>query len=126
LKRTFRSPGWLRAALGVASAVLIAGFLFEMHRSGISLSAAGVGAVALFATGGFVDALLTRVELTDDSAVIVANFRKRVVPRAEIESVTWERGCGVGLRLTGDRFAQLPDVGNSQGRANSIRAWLKR
>ena len=68
-----------------------------------------------------------RVELTPAGLLLVSGLRRRLVPRQEIESVTWEKGSGVAIRLQGGRWVRMPDVGpGSQGLANSIRAWLKR
>jgi len=67
------------------------------------------------------------IELGPGRITMVGNFRRRVVPREQIESVTWERGAGIVLRLAGGRIVRLPEVGhNSQGVTNTIRAWLKR
>jgi beta-lactamase superfamily II metal-dependent hydrolase len=81
---------------------------------------------ALFALVGLGDALTTRVALHSDALSITSNFRRRTIPRAEIEHVTWEAGAGVSMQLQGGQWLRLPDVGNSQATTNSIRAWLKR
>jgi hypothetical protein len=75
------------------------------------------------------DVFFTRIELRPDTIKIVsiAPFTSRVIPRPQIDSVTWEKGCGASLKLTDGKWVKLPDVtGNAQGLTNTIRAWLKR
>ena len=122
----FRTPQWLRAFVGVAFVLLFGGFVLAAVRDGPTYSTAGLGLFAVLFAAGFADAMTTRVEIGGDALVVVTNFRRRVVPRAEIISVTWEGGSGVALKLASGAHIGLPDVGNSQSRTNSIRAWLKR
>ena len=76
------------------------------------------------------DSILAAVDLESryqlsfwDALIVVSNFRERVVPRTEIESVTWEAGCGVSLKMNDGKWVKLPDYGhNAQGMTNSIRA----
>ncbi len=68
-----------------------------------------------------------RIELSEDRLSFVVNFRRRSIPRADIDSVTWAKGAGVSLKLTDGTWVHLPEVGpGNQGLTNSIRAWLKR
>ena len=120
----FRSPRWLMIFLAIVCVASSVGFALLLQRYGLALRTMGVGAFALFSAAGLVDALLTRVELKEDALIVVSNLRKRTIPRAEIASVTWASGVGVALVLMDSRVVKLPDVGNSQSRANSIRAWL--
>jgi len=72
---------------------------------------------------------LSRIHVTLDLDKITFNhgFRRREIPRAKIESVTWAKGGGVSLKLVDGQWVGLPGVGRtSQGLTNSIRAWLKR
>jgi hypothetical protein len=73
------------------------------------------------------DLFLTRIVLQADGIFIFSEFRSRTVPRAEIESVTWEKGCGASLKLRDGKWVRLPNAGQSpQGLTNTIRAWLKK
>jgi len=84
-------------------------------------------AFALAAVVGALEMAWRRIELTEDGLLFVINFRQRFVPRADIDSVTWEKGAGVSLKLVNGQWLRLPDVGHgSQSLANSIRAWLRR
>jgi hypothetical protein len=75
------------------------------------------------------DVFLTRIVLGSDSLRIVSvpSFQSRIIPRAEIDSVTWAKGCGASLILRDGKGVSLPSVGrNAQGLTNTIRAWLKK
>ena len=74
------------------------------------------------------DVFLSRIILQSDGVRIVSisDFQRQTVPRAEIDSVTWERR-GAALKLRDGKWVRLPNVGqNPQGLANTIRAWLKK
>jgi hypothetical protein len=84
---------------------------------------------ALFGALWLADLFTTRIVLARDSIRIVSisDFQSRTVPRVEIESVTWEKGCGASIRLRDGKWVRLPSVGrDAQGLTNTIRAWLKR
>jgi hypothetical protein len=84
---------------------------------------------ALFGALWLADIFMKRIVLTKDGLriVSVATFRSRTVPRIEIESVTWEKGCGASIKLRNGTWVRLPDVGrNAQGLTNTIRAWLNK
>lgn len=122
----FRSPTWLMRFLGIASLASAVGAGLLHVRAGVTAYSMGLDLVALLMLVGFADALMTRVELNEEGLVRVDRFRRRFVPRAQIDSVKWEAGAGVAIRLIDGSWLGLPDVGNSQARANSIRAWIKR
>ena len=66
------------------------------------------------------------IELGENELGITHNFRRSVIPRANIEKATWAKGCGVSLVLKDGSWVQVPDIGlNSQGLCNSVRAWAK-
>ena len=71
----------------------------------------------------------TRIVLGRDSIRIVSfsDFKSHTISRAEINTVTWEKGCGASLILRDGKGVRLPSMGrNAQGLTNTIRAWLKR
>ncbi len=87
------------------------------------------GFVAFSGLFAFAFVELGRIHVTLDLKKITFDhgFRRREIPRSEIESVTWAKGAGVSLKLVDGRWVRLPGVGRtSQGLTNSIRAWLKR
>ncbi|HEX8371427.1 MAG TPA: hypothetical protein VF585_01500 [Chthoniobacterales bacterium] len=75
------------------------------------------------------DIFLTRIALHDDrlTVISVTDFLLRDIPRSEIETVKWEKGCRAALRLREGTWLHLPDAGRTaQSVAATIRAWLKR
>ena len=88
--------------------------------------------VPVFALCGafwLVDVFMTRIVLGKDNIriVSVSDFKSRTIPRAEINNVTWAKGCGASLLLRDGKGVRLPSVGrNAQGLTNTIRAWLNR
>ena len=87
-------------------------------------------AVVVYALGGalwLADMFLKRIVLQADGIFIFSDFRSRTVSRAEIDSVTWEKGGGTSIKLRDGKWVRLPNAGQtSQGLANTIRAWLRR
>lgn len=125
-ERIFRSPGWVAIFLAVVAVGLTIASALYYRSEGISLTFALMAAFALLAIVGMADSLTTSVKLYIDSLVITSNFRRRMIPRSELEHVTWEGGVGVSMKMKSGSWVKLPDVGNSQSVTNSIRAWLKR
>lgn len=75
----------------------------------------------------FVELSQRCVTIDAENLTFVNNFRRRVISRIKIESVRWESGAGVSLKLVDGQWVKLPEVGSSsKGLTNSIRAWLKR
>lgn len=95
----------------------------EYHRAYI------VPCYAVFGLFWLADVFFTRIELRSDSikVVSISQFKSQVIPRSQVESVTWEKGCGTSLKLVDGTWVKLSGVtGNAQGLANTIRAWIKR
>lgn len=124
--KIFRVPRWLLVFLCLIFLATASGGLLLYRTDGLSFASAGLVVFAIFALIGVADSLVTRVELGDDALTLVERFRRRRVLRRDIERVTWEAGVGVSIQLRSGDWVRLPDTGNSQSRANSIRAWLKR
>jgi hypothetical protein len=88
-----------------------------------------VPAYAVLGALWLVDAFTRRIVLGKDSirVVSISDFQSQTLARAELESVTWEKGCGASIKLRGGRWVRLPNIGRDpQGLTNTIRAWLKR
>jgi hypothetical protein len=69
---------------------------------------------------------MTQIILLPDRLEFGGIVGRTSIRKEEIESVTWEAGCGVSLRMKTQLWRRLPDLGRAQGVCNSIRAWLKR
>ena len=122
-----RPSAWIWSATLLALGIF-GGFAVLTFRLGAPLwqRAAAVLFVAL-AVVALAELATRRVEMTPEGLLLVAGLRRRFVPRQEIESVTWEKGAGVAIRLYSGQWVRMPEVGpGSQGLTNSIRAWLKR
>ena len=75
---------------------------------------------------GAIQQLLARIVLLSDRIEFGGPFGRTSIAKTEIESVIWEAGCGVSLRMKSQSWRRIPDLGRAQGVCNSIRAWLKR
>jgi len=79
----------------------------------------------VFAVAGFIDAMTARVELNNESIVIVQNLIRREYPRSMFVKVTWGKGMPVALQSKSGEWVRLPGVGkSSQAVVNTLRAWL--
>jgi hypothetical protein len=87
--------------------------------------------VAVLAVGGafwLADVFLKRIVLCPDRLKLISVMHRlpRSVARADIDSVTWEKGGGAALRVRSGRWIPLPNVGLSPAAVTAIiRAWLK-
>ena len=110
---------------GLSLASLLLG-LWRLH-AGDKISTAGVFILlaALSATV-LINHLMQRIVLLPDPIEFGALLGKRTIQRDQIESVTWEAGCGVSVRTKEQKWIRVPDLGRAQGVCNSIRAWLNR
>lgn len=81
--------------------------------------------VAVLAVLGAIECWIGRIELGDRELRVVELFRRRRYARESIESVKWERGGPVALRLHDQTWAGLPSTGYSNAKvAGALRAWL--
>ena len=88
-----------------------------------------VPAYAVLGVLWLADIFTRRIVLGPDSIRLVSfsDYQCRTILRTEIESVTWEKGCGASLIMREGRGVRLPNVGRDpQGLTNTIRAWLKK
>jgi hypothetical protein len=118
---------WVRVAAMVSVAIPFSGFIALWPSNGFSSIVLGLLAIGIFAVLAVVDALVSRIILGDDSIRIISLFRKRIIPRTEILSVTWAAGYGVIVKLRNGGWIKIPNTGhNIQGQTNTFRAWLNR
>ncbi len=82
--------------------------------------------LALLGVLGTVECWIGRIELRDSEILVVELLRRRRYARDSIESVKWERGGPVALRLRDQTWSHLPSTGYSNAKvAGALRAWLK-
>jgi len=121
----FRHPRWMIAAgLGAAAAMSAAAFaIHDSEPLWVWAVFVGLGCLGLLASADAATAALT---LGPRSLSIRSNFRRREIPRAEIDRVASAAGCPVMLLLKNGTKIPLPSFGESnQGLVNSIRGWLR-
>jgi hypothetical protein len=123
-KQTFRHAVWVRILLGVliiaSTYILLAGF----YSGGLPVRLTLCSFMVL-AAGALIEVLFSKIEVRPDGLLIVSLSGRRFIARRDIESVTWEKGCGVSVRLRGGKWVRLPDLGHdARDVANSIREWL--
>ena len=71
--------------------------------------------------------VISKIELRTEGIATVTFFKKQFIAWENIDSVTWESGCGVSVKLKNGKWIKVPDFGHqSAGIANSIRAWINR
>ena len=124
--QVLRPAKTIAVALFVFGSVLAAVGGWQMRKSeGLSVA----HAIMLFGAlniAGAIQHLLARIVLLSDRIEFGGPFGRTSIAKTEIESVTWEAGCGVSLRMKSQSWRRIPDLGRAQGVCNSIRAWLKR
>lgn len=85
----------------------------------------GMASLVFLLLLGFADALVTSLEMNEKALTLRSLKGARTIERQSIESVGWEAGVGVSMKLVDGAWVKLPYLGNSQGCTNTIRAWLK-
>jgi hypothetical protein len=123
----YRPAHWLLLLTGATAAFFLVLAVVALALSVPLWQRVSATVMMIVAVLGVADVASRRLCLTSTGIDYVANFRSRSIPRSEIHSVTWAKGCGVSLKLINGGWVHLPDVGhNSQSLTNSIRAWLNR
>ncbi len=122
---TLRARPWFVSSVAAATLLFTAGALRLQPAGGVSFfllaSLAVLGGLAL------VDLALTRVTLAMDDLEIVTAWSRRRYRVDEIQSVKWERGARVALKLTSGSWVKLPELGrDSQALAHTLRRWVAR
>jgi hypothetical protein len=124
--KMFRTVRWQIAAAGAFCLGCLVALGVAISRHGGSIAIAVCSVLTLAALAAFAHALTTRIALKAHGLEVVANFRRRFLPREIVETVTWEHGGGVSVKLVDGTWLKLPETGhNSHVRAESIRVWLK-
>jgi hypothetical protein len=123
-RRVFRA-GAKMLALMVGVTLLFAAVACGAYLSGgwnwVSVS---MGLVAgIIGVGGIVEAVVVRIDLTDDALVVTDLTGRRRFAIGDIERISQEKGVPPAIRLKDGTWVKLPSVGSEPG--NSVRAWLK-
>jgi len=126
LPLVFRMTGAFKIASAIAALLMcLAGGYLAMSSRGPRLAVAGV-ALACFGAAGFVDALISRIVLDQETIRVVSLARRRTYARAEFESAKVDGGA-VCLKRKSGGWLVLPSTGaNSLSVRNTIDAWIKK
>ncbi len=83
--------------------------------------------LTIFSIGSLIGACINYFQFVKlESGVLIyrENFKKVVIQKSTIEKVSWEKGCGVSIMVSGQWIdIPNPEVG-AQSMTNSIRAWI--
>jgi hypothetical protein len=107
----------------VVTIIFAAGAVMTYRQGGWSWVSIALACGAAFSVAGIIEALLFRVQLTDDALVVTDLRGRRRYPKSEITGVEEGKGIPTYIILANGRGVALPPVGSSIG--NSLRAWLK-
>ena len=121
----FKSPKWMYGftiVLAIGSGVVA---VYSIYQHGL-ISSLPFILLGLAATVGFLEVSTAYIQISDHQLCFRKNFKRTCIDKSEIKEVTWEAGCGVSVQLQSGEWTKLPELGNSQGQTNSIRAWLRR
>lgn len=117
---------WLKVTVIASTVIPIAGFVTIYDSQGFSTVAIALLAISVIGFLGIIEVFVFRIILQEDTIEIVRLFKRRSIARSEISSVTWEKGCGVSLKLKDGHWVKLPGTGrNALAQTNTLRAWLK-
>lgn len=122
-RRNFRSGRGMRLAIVLTTLLFLAGAVMTYRLQGWTWVSIAFACGTLFCIAGIVEALLIRVQLTEESLVVRDLRGRRSYRRDDITRVEEGKGGPTSIQLMSDRWVKLPPVGSSLG--NSIRAWLK-
>lgn len=124
--RILGTAPWVYAAVGAADLLFTLGAVgFYLHR-GFGPAFVIFAILATLAALAMTEAVVSRIVLGTDTLEVQSLRSRGRYPASEIRAVRWEGGSGVALQLATGRWVKLPELGrNSQGVANTIRAWLK-
>jgi hypothetical protein len=125
--QTLRPKRWLLAIIAGVALLFIVGATFTSLQFGWTLTSITLTIMSGLAVGGIVELATSRIVLSPNSLEAGSIWSRRRYAVTDVESVTWASGSGVSVKLSNGRWAKMPELGyNSQGLANTLRAWLKR
>jgi hypothetical protein len=125
--REYRSPVFAIAICAIGF-VLITYSAWSLYvNEGVTVLSVGAMLLTPAFFAGLVEALTTRVVLTQEQITVRSNFRARAYQRSLFSSVSWAKGTPVALQYREGGWLKLPVVsGSGQGLVNTLRVWLAR
>jgi hypothetical protein len=122
-RRDFRSGSAIVIVIVVVTLVFAAGAVMTYRQGGWTWVSIGLACGTAFSLAGILEALIFRVQLTDDALVVTDLRGRRRYLKSDITRVEEAKGVPTYIILASGRGVALSPVGSSMG--NSIRAWLK-
>lgn len=122
-RREFRAGAGAILVSVLVTILFGAGAVMTYRDRGWNWVSIGLACATVFGVAAIVEALVLRIQLTDDALVVTDLRGRRFYPVADIAGVEEAKGTPTMLLLASGRGVRLPPVGSSLG--NSIRAWLK-
>ena len=122
-RRVFRAGPVAILVCVLLTMLFATGAVMTYRERGWSWVSVGLACVTVLSVAGIVEAVVLRVQLTDEALLVTDLRGRRAYPVADIAGVEEAKGVPTTLVLSDGRGVKLPPVGSSLG--NSIRAWLK-
>jgi hypothetical protein len=123
-RRIFRpGRGILLLVIGSTALFAAAAYAAYSYKGWDWVSVGLTGITVVFGLGGILEALVLRIELTDDAMLVTDLTGRRRYEIADIERIEEAKGVPPAILLKRGRWVKLPSVGSDLG--NSVRAWLK-
>lgn len=124
-RREFRTARWLILLVGGGMVGCLVGAVGLLRSDGITMAGLGLAGLAAIFAAGLVESIVARVVLGPDHLEIVSNFRRTVVPRADLVRAVAEKGVPTALERASGGWIKLP--GTIAGpHNNTLRAWVMR
>jgi hypothetical protein len=121
-----RTAPWVYAVLIIITAFCASGVAL-MSAGELGWEFWGTVIILVICLIALIDALFTKIENNGEFLVIVYNFKKQQIRKANIKKVLWEKGVSSSMELVNGTFVKLPVTGRSeQGVVNSVRSWLNK
>lgn len=122
-RRVFRAgPGAILISV-LVTMLFATGAVMTYRARGWNWVSVGLACAAVLSVVAIVEAVVFRVQLTDEALFVTDLRGRRAYPVTDIAGVEEAKGVPTMLILSDGRGVKLPPVGSSMG--NSIRAWLK-
>ena len=125
LPRVFRTSRWYRIFSAIAMVLLGAAGAYPFIASATLLYRAVGAFLVTFGVAGFIDVMVSRIELDERELRVISLVRTRRYPRGDFESAKVD-GRVVFLKRRDGGWLALPEMGrNYLAVRNTVHAWIK-
>ena len=123
--QTFTPPGWLKLG-SVLAAAFFSAAAYVLSQSGRTLAWLPMGVIAAFTVLTAVDALTTRISLSETRLSVRRNLRHFEHAREAVLQASWEGGAPVSVEVAGLGWIRLPYVGHALSLLQALESWIRR